>query len=199
MRKSTDRFITIQNSSPTSLTEKSFHQQVAIRRMPEFDRAKAQRKLVQMRGSRSTMVIQRDFSLNPARYSVSSAVDSSSVAVETDTIDFLLKRMGTQKYRRRGKDANLCELLDDVLVSSSWRGCWTDRKKRKMRERERESHSQLEKTDAGPCRLALIRWLGGNDKERKIIGLSVAALFNPLPPRGELFLSAAGPGFWEGW
>ena len=142
MRKSTDRFITIQNSSPTSLTEKSFHQQVAIRRMPEFDRAKAQRKLVRMRGSRSTMVIQRDFSLNPARYSVSSAVDSSSVAVETDTIDFLLKRMGTQKYRRRGKDANLCELLDDVLVSSSWRGCWTDRKKRKMRERERERESQ---------------------------------------------------------
>lgn len=46
--------------------------------------------------------------------------------------------------------------------------------------------------DAGPRRLALIRWLGGNDKERKIIGLSVAALFNPLPPRGELFLSALG-------
>lgn len=59
-------------------------------------------------------------------------------------------------------------------------------------ERTRNERGRGGEMDAGPRRLALIRWLGGNDKERKIIGLSVAALFNPLPPRGELFLSALG-------
>lgn len=146
--------------------------------LPQIHKSKNSSPKGESKGNRNwevamtMIIIQRDFS--PKKISPSFLRSSIPRPRRIDTIQLPAReKKGIQEKQR---------FVQPTVVSPS----------SSFVERTRNERGRGGEMDAGPRRLALIRWLGGNDKERKIIGLSVAALFNPLPPRGELFLSALG-------